>query len=741
MSQANLKIFFCKLLADYLNKNGGPEIKVFNEFILDEKSFPIDKNTFEKAIFFNEIEEKLGVKVCHYKLKRNNQEKIDEITVEGSFEIYKGNNIGYCFIDNKGSTFELSFLFLNDKKGFENLLNNKIAYSVQDNFILNESNVIYLQPDKLGTEDRLNLLLINCNKDAVIGLPEKNDIHIGDIIKNIENFSEDDSYQVCFHNKKDKDFAYRKIFPHESLNFADIYCKKKDEINKLYDNLNLVISKSDDKIEKTIIKKIFAGDKKDYEDLKNIIQRKFVYGQNIIEKELNKEEYIDFIFKVTFFICIYEYLEKEFSKEKQENISKEKIREIVDRLLKNKENICQDQSLKINEKIILILELWNSDIYLDDKNYEINYINLSKIDHNSPLDLALNFIKQFIDELDINSNFYYPLLLIDSGLYKFSYKENSNKKTFSIHGFNMLPLASIKSHLKMLIPTILVLSNSLDEKDEGYTNSSTGLITLNNFIFKNKGIDIGKKELNDYEARHYGFILSKYLMHELFGHEKSCYSKDELNDYYHSAISFKDKTGDIIFLSENHNKKLFLDIKEVIDDEEFPIYNGDSGFLIEYFFGKIGKNFTTNIIEKLEDKINLGFLLDTKLWHKDMSTLNEYIELRHDVWKYYNGKIQINEEANINEQIIDIKVQISKYEMIDEPKNKNTEKNFLGLKRDKIETNEENTTFGKKLKKRRKFDDEISLIESKYGKGNYTIDPKTGKIYINTNKWKYPYKK
>ena len=203
--------------------------------------------------------------------------------------------------------------------------------------------------------------------------------------------------------------------------------------------------------------------------------------------------------------------------------------------------------------------------------------------------MAIKFFYQFIQELDLSSNFYYPLLLIDSGIYTINLGESSNKKYISTHGFNMLSLDKIKSHLIDLMPSVLISHNNSDTKLSGYTNASTGLISLNLSTFISKGIYIQRKIINEFEAKNYAFLIVRHLMHEMLGHKKSNYGKDKLN--YNSSISFNDKNGNLLFLPEHNYEKLFLDINDLINEKDFDNFNGDSGYLIEYFFRKIGNNY------------------------------------------------------------------------------------------------------------------------------------------------------
>ena len=211
----------------------------------------------------------------------------------------------------------------------------------------------------------------------------------------------------------------------------------------------------------------------------------------------------------------------------------------------------------------------------------------------------------------------------------------------------MLSLDQIKSHLYNMLPNVIILTKYLkeDEKnDDGGTNILTGNITLNLLNFKE--IKIDKNELKENASKHYGFIISRILLHELFGHKKSSYSRIEVNNY--SIISFKDEFGKLKFLS-NKADYLFKKIGEV-KYEEIGKIDGESGYFLEYHLGKIHDIYTCFIIDDIEDETYLGVLLDSKLWHKELPILNKYVELKYIILKNYK-EIIIDDTLDINQQI------------------------------------------------------------------------------------------
>ena len=277
-------------------------------------------------------------------------------------------------------------------------------------------------------EDRANILLINCSINSIINLGENKSINLKNIFLTVNVFSSlINSFQVCFHNDNLEDYSFRKIQEIETLNFNEKYSKYNEKVNNIYNTLFDEIKKKNPKI-KDIFSDLYDKEKI---ELENIIFRKFNFGKKILEDDLDEEYYIDFKFKIIFFM----YIDYSINPKKDFDITD--IMNIFNKLDKNKNKICNDNSLKNYEKIILLIELYSSKILLKEDGI-INYLHLNNIDKFSPLYYAYDFLIDFITKLDNKSNFYYPILLIDSGKFCYNLKKNNDGKLISTFGFNML---------------------------------------------------------------------------------------------------------------------------------------------------------------------------------------------------------------------------------------------------------------------------------------------------------------
>ena len=373
----------------------------FDEIIINNVHFSTKKGKIEIKIPFNKYEQYLGRKVCHYKLVRKeyeneeneeseDNEESEENEINDLFEVYLGKNIGYCFIDDFGTTFE--FLFLKRDEKIKNFLEKKIIIK-KEYFYKKKIKII---PNNIDNIDRANLLLINCPINVIIKINKNKKIYVRKIYPCINVFSSGNSFQICFHNDNLEDFVFRETKDIEELNFDKEYNIYNEKVNKIFDVLfnEMKNNNSNTNLDKILLN-LYGKEKK---DLEKLIFKMLNFGKNIFEEELNKECYIDFIFKIILFMYINYYKSK---KEIQIN----DIRNIYDKLIINKNKICNDFSLKIYEKIYLLIELYSSKIIFKD-DYIINYLNINDIQKYSPIYYAYEFLNDFIKELDSESNFY-----------------------------------------------------------------------------------------------------------------------------------------------------------------------------------------------------------------------------------------------------------------------------------------------------------------------------------------------
>ena len=627
--EATLTVKFCS----YYNA------PVFDKFILNDEEFSIASQEIKKKFVFNKYEQDLDKKFCTYSLIAKNKGNV----YKGSFEISSGNHIGYCFVDGVGMTFKI--LFLQERKKMKEFIKSKYTSEINDN--LKEENQFELSLNQNETEDRASLILINCLSDTKIKKDGQLLIDMKKVEKRIDCSAEnEDGYQICYHYDNFKDFAFQKMEEVNQLNFENLFNQNHEDVGKMYDILIKILGSK----EKEETKKLISNFKDIYVSkkyvLKQIINKKYVYSKKILEDDLNKECFFEFIYKIISLLLFVDNISNE------ENYGIDEFRDIHIKFVENKKELDKDKLLKIYDKIFLLIAIYTFELlYKDD--YRIHYFHMNNIEENSPLFYANEFLKNFINDLSYDSIFYYPLLSIDGGLYKYHYKKYTGNEYLSTYGFNMLSLDKIKEHLQNLIPEVLIWSKYIEDVN-AKTDPLNGNVILN--INQFKDINLDKNELEEYASKHHAFILSKILIHELFGHKKSSFSKEGKN--HNSIISFRNEHGELNIIDSNDDKNnIFKDTKEIFDGKNPYSFKGDSGYFIEYFLGKINNEYTIAVIDTIQNDTNLSKLLDSKLWHTDISTFKEYLKLKSiclDLFKEKNFDINgtINEEIELMKETI-----------------------------------------------------------------------------------------
>ena len=136
----------------------------------------------------------------------------------------------------------------------------------------------------------------------------------------------------------------------------------------------------------------------------------------------------------------------------------------------------------------------------------------------------------------------------------------------------------------------------------------------------------------------------------------------------------------------------------MFDENKPKFLKGDSGHFIEYYLGKINGEYTIAIIDTIQNETNLSKLLDSKLWHINISTFKEYLKLKSICLSLFD-KENIDNDNKINEEIKMMKKKINEANIENEEK-KSSEENKV---KNEIEENEKkiNQIFNNIWKKRK----------------------------------------
>ena len=268
------------------------------------------------------------------------------------------------------------------------------------------------------------------------------------------------SYQLSIYDYKKAQIVTKSLeIPKQKKSFESIY-------NDNYHIFNKFIKDFNNSLEKEI----------DFEDKFNKLKEKYKdvifpdYFLNIskkkIEKELDKQEYIDFFYNMMFFRIYNKHIKG----------SKKPYNTVKSFALYFKEKtdmIKKDVDLKLYQKIILIEQFGNilknmaHDSFLKS---DINYFIMNKKEENSILDLVEKFFNDYINSLTEDSKIFFKLLELDSGIGFLKGKQ--------FHGFDMTTIDEIKAHLKDIVIDILITYKA-NKKICDFIITKNGAIAIN----------------------------------------------------------------------------------------------------------------------------------------------------------------------------------------------------------------------------------------------------------------------
>lgn len=240
-------------------------------------------------------------------------------------------------------------------------------------------------------------------------------------------------------------------------------------------------------------------------------------------------------------------------------------------------------------------------------------------------------------------------------MFKGNYKIDNRNIKATAYGFNMNSLDITINHLRGIMPKLVLYSNNITG-DDSRINSYTGLMTLFNSDLKD--INIDKKMVNIRERNYYAFIISRRMFHEIFGHKKSLISI--FGNETISPITFKYE-GNIKFITEDNDDNQFSNLIDILDEGiNIDSCFGDSGYLLEFYFGEKNNIYITSIIDyiiKKSSNTDLGDLLDTKLWHEKNEIFKDYA---YYIFLASGFNINVNQDLALEEKIKYLKEEIEK---------------------------------------------------------------------------------
>ena len=618
---------------------------IFTHFEVLGDSYEIPE-TLHKKIAIKDDKFLFGkdVLTCEFRLyhKDNSNSKISCI-----FNLYYGENIAYCFLNKQGFNFELLFLFPDTQ-----------------NLSIKWGNDNISKCDDFETQERKRFLLINFPLD-VISINNK----YFNLKEKIPKNSKTNSFQYSFYEIETELAPLKEIsLNKEIISIEEKLNTYKDKLKKFYCDLKEFYS-SDISKYAHIEKFVFLLN--NYKCLDSFSIDFINYDTNYLKKTFTKNEDIE---------CFYYKGLYEFIKNKKYKICKNRkyFKKALSYIESYKETLIKKDELSIYHKILILKNFFFVFQLAKGiegfKNINFNYYILEKSKADSVFKLTINFIKSFINKLNIKSKLFFPILQINSGIGVYNNQY--------VYTFNMMNLEMIKNHLNDIIPEILFFYSKKDN-NEAYTNPLDGCITINKKnVFPKDNIDNFQNSLNQenlLKGKDNSIKLFRILFHEMIGHKK----------FYYKNLS-----GKISPLKSNtrKNKKITLvyRYKDENNENSWKIlpysrpFKGDHGNYLEACLGKIEDEFTIHLFKKTS---NLGKLLDNVDFFvdQDLEKLKEYIK-----YKYLISSNNIKEEEK---EDLTIEQEISFY------KNSNKIKNVLLNKKRMIKKEDENE---KKIFKKKK---------------------------------------
>jgi len=592
----------------------------FDKLFIDDEECKI-LPVIKKELKFDEIESEIGLKVVKIKLISLNDVE------EHYFEIAKGTIINANLFPHHGITLDI---ITNEK-----ILNSKIKDRRTDSF-----------EDLAINENRV--LMINFNFDFKLFI---NDSHIKANI-----IGDSLSFQMYLPNLKDGKFFYKEIKQIEYDQICNIYEKFKDLAENFFLKVKneLANTKNEQDNNEKFINEILS-----YHELIKGFNMKLNLPKNVLFKKFNKKEYFDFISSC----CLY------FILSSLENIKMKEIINIFKLFIDYKNILENDLNLEYYLRNILITE-FSKKLEKIKNEKDFNSINFryyirNHLKKNSPLDSAITFLENIVNDLDEQSPFFYPLVLIDSGLYYY----NTTYKTEFAYGYGINSYKLLISHLNDIIPEVIITYNDKKyfENDQGLTEKSSGAVSLNldsELLLPLKNINLYEPINNIDSLNNLSLRIFFVLFHEVLGHKKSGFSYTN-EDLQLSPNFFYDKKNNTIMkLVHCNSKGIGKNIIKILRD---PDSNSDSGSFLEYFLGECEYGFISYLIEELLiNNIDINFIFKGNLWNKDIKILQHYIKLKYLIFKTNKSLFEEKNFDNIEEEINYLKENIKKFNLKDE---------------------------------------------------------------------------
>ena len=559
----------------------------------------IDKLRFNSQTYKVKPEEEIKIEIPQSFFDENESKKSSiklffdmNLINECILEIFKGYNYFYCFLDEKGYTFQLLF--------------NKIEPNIKIP-LYKENFYNITKYDTNNTKNRKRYTFLNANLFSIL---------INNKYFTIPEFISDfNSYQLSFYDLGNKLILKRPNLLNEN-----------DEYNFLitYNKYNSSAYEFKENIEKKLKKNKFEDIKEllnEYDDLKDA---QFCLNKNKFKLDniLNNDFYIDFYENISLYKIII-YFQNDDS-----------LKDIIEYYFKIIKNIKLNNSLKIYQKILLI-DYFIGLVFECKSKEELEELNFSYYlmetkEDDSVLDIVEKFFQKYRDIITEESPIFEKLIELygSPGIYK----------NESFYCFNMINLDELKKHLKEIETNIFII-HDLNNKNLPYNNINSGIVSIN--VHNIKQFNLFEfpldKKLTE-EKKEIGEIISSkiiyYMLHEVNIHKKL------------SPQTFIED-GKIYTLCKKYSNLEGKNLIKVIPEGKIS----NDGYFYELIYGKVGDLYVFELLENLNDLSDLLFEVD--LWVNNVDLLREYVKYKYTLHFYcFDFK---SKKSSIQEKINDYK--------------------------------------------------------------------------------------
>jgi hypothetical protein len=329
-----------------------------------------------------------------------------------------------------------------------------------------------------------------------------------------------------------------------------------------------------------------------------------------------------------------------------------------------KNNISIDEKIKILSVYILLYSDCQNISSLNSLKIK-NYI-FSEKENNSIMDKVNTFFEKFIESLSEESNIFYYLLQLNSGIGYF--------KKEKVYTFDLTNLDMLKKHLRSLFPKSLTIYNFNGKEDSGiaFCSPHAGGIALNEIYLVPKekyniiDYNSSSQNISESESNEIAMNIILYLFHEYMGHKKF-HNSDESNNISPKKIV---RNNQLIELKHENEFKNKDEKSEYILISNFN--KGDSGHFLELCYNKFNNKTIFKLLISLKNKGKLIKRPDFFINLND--SLEKYVILKK-ISEEKEMALKLDDKMSIEDEInyLSEKINIEKY--LEEEKKKEEKEN------------------------------------------------------------------